>query len=88
MSVQNFCFARPSAKLPSPPLFSIIASGKRRQDIFPAGLLPYFTPSTFYFFLKVKSELTGCLLTQGTCKIKVYGVAPTIATEELAATVL
>jgi hypothetical protein len=30
--------------------------------------LPYFTPGTFYFFLKVKSELASCLLTQGTFK--------------------
>ncbi len=71
MSVQNFFFARPSDKLPSPPLFSIIGSRKRRQDVPPAWLLPYFTPATFYFFLKVKSELANCLLTQGTLKKKV-----------------
>jgi hypothetical protein len=29
---------------------------------------PYSTPATFYFFLKVKSELASCLLTQGTLK--------------------
>jgi hypothetical protein len=50
--------------------------------------LLYFTPATFYFFLKVKSELASCLLTQGTFKKSVYVVAPTIATEKLAATVL
>jgi hypothetical protein len=50
--------------------------------------LPYFTPATFFFFLKVKSELASCLLTQGTFKKKVQGVAPTFATEELAATIL
>ncbi len=68
MSVQNLFFARLSAKLPSPPLFSIIGSRNRRHDVLPARLLPYFTPATYYFFLKVKSELASCLLTQGTFK--------------------
>jgi hypothetical protein len=63
MSVQNLIFARLSAKLPSPPLFSIIGNGNRCQDVLPARLLPYFTPATYYFFLKVKSELASCLLT-------------------------
>ncbi len=88
MSVENFFFARLQAKLPTPPLFSITGSGKRRQDVLTARLLPYFPPATFNFFLKVKSELASCLLTQGTFKKKVQGVAPTIATEELTATVL
>ncbi len=76
MSVQNLSFARPSAKLPSPPLFSIISSGKRRQDVLPARLLPYFTPATFYFFLKVKSELASCLLTLGIFKKRLGGSPP------------
>jgi hypothetical protein len=71
MSVQNFFFARPSAKVPSPPLFSITGRGKRRQDVLPARVLTYFTPATFNIFLKVKSELASCLLTQGTFKKKV-----------------
>jgi hypothetical protein len=54
------CFCQPSAKLPSPPLFSIIGSEKRCQDVLPAPLLLSFTPATFYFFLKVKSELASC----------------------------
>jgi hypothetical protein len=28
--------------------------------------LPYFTSLAFYIFLKIKSELASCLLTQGT----------------------
>jgi hypothetical protein len=68
MSVKNLFFARPPAKLPSPPLFSIIGSGKRRQDVLPAPLLPFFTPAAFYVFLKVKSELASYLLAQGTFK--------------------
>jgi hypothetical protein len=46
--------------------------------------LLYFTPATFYFFLKVKSELASCLLTWGTFKESVWEVTPTIAKEELA----
>ncbi len=69
MTVQNLFFARPSAKLPSPPLYinnwdylGVEKSVKRFSQ------LHYFTPATFYFFLKVKSELASCLLTQGTFK--------------------
>jgi hypothetical protein len=68
MSVPNLFFARPSPKLPSPLLFSIIGIGKGRQDILPAPELPYFTPPAFYLFLKIKSELASRLLTQGTFK--------------------
>jgi hypothetical protein len=88
MSVPNLFFARPSAKLSSPLLFSIIGIGKGCQDVLPAPSLPYFTPPAFYLFLKIKSELASFLLTQDTFKKTVYGVAPTIATGELAATVL
>jgi hypothetical protein len=42
MSVQNLFFVRPAPKKPSPPLFSITACGKRRQDRLPAPYLPYF----------------------------------------------
>jgi hypothetical protein len=48
----------------------------------------YFAPAAFYLFLKVKSELASCLLTQGTYKKSLKGVAPTIITEKLAPTVL
>jgi hypothetical protein len=68
MSVPNFFFARPLPKLSSPLLFSIIGIGKGRQDVLPNPLLPYFTPPTFYLFLKIKSELASFLLTQGTFK--------------------
>jgi hypothetical protein len=85
MSVQNLFFARPSPKLLSPSLFSIIGIVKRRQDVLPAPLLPYFTTPAFYLFLK---ELASCLLTQDTFKKSVWGVALTIATGELANTVL
>jgi hypothetical protein len=88
MSEKNLFFARLSAKLPSPPLFSTIGSGKRCQDVLPAPLLPYFTPEAFYFFPKVKPELASYLLAQGTFKKSTKGVAPTIATEELTAAVL
>ncbi len=36
MSVPNLFFARPSPKLPSPLLFSIIGIGKGRHDVLPA----------------------------------------------------
>jgi hypothetical protein len=65
-------------------LFSIIGIGKRRQDVLPTPLLPYFIPPAFYLFLRVRSELASCLLTQGTFK----KIITTIATGELAATVL
>ncbi len=38
--------------------------------------LPYFTPATFYLFLKVKSEQASCLLTQGTFKKSLKGGPP------------
>jgi hypothetical protein len=41
---------------------------------------PYFAPAAFYLYLKVKSELASCLLTQGTFKKSSWGVAPTITT--------
>jgi hypothetical protein len=50
--------------------------------------LPYFTPATFYLFHKVKSELASCLLTQGSLKKSLLGVAPTIVTKKLAVAVL
>jgi hypothetical protein len=85
MSVQDLFFARPSPKVLSPSLFSIIGIGKKPQDVLPAPLLPYFTSPAFYLFLK---ELASCLLTQGTFKKSVWGVALTIATGELADNVL
>jgi hypothetical protein len=88
MSVKNLFFARPPAMLPSPLLFSIIGSGKRRSDCLPALLLPFFTPAAFYFFLKVKSELASYLLAQGTFKKSMKGVTPTIITLKLTAAVL
>jgi hypothetical protein len=68
MSVPNLFFAKPSPKLPSLLLFSIIGIRKGRQDVLPAPKLPYFTLLAFYLFLKIKSELASCLLTQGTFK--------------------
>jgi hypothetical protein len=68
MSVQNFFFARPAPKKPSPPLFSINGCEKRCKDVLPATFFTYFTPLVFYLLLKVKSELASCLLTQGTYK--------------------
>jgi hypothetical protein len=68
MPVPNLFFARPSPKLPTPLLFSILGIGKGRSDVLPAPKLPYFTPPAFYLFLKIKSELASCLLTQGTFK--------------------
>jgi hypothetical protein len=66
MSFPNLFFAKPLPKLPSLLLFSIIGIGKRRQDVLPVPLLPYFTTPAFYLFLKVKPELASCLLTHGT----------------------
>ncbi len=80
MSVQNFFFARPVPKKPSPPLFSITGCEKSIKMFSQLHFVPYFTPATFYPFLKVKSELASCLLTQGTLKKSLQGVAPTIIT--------
>jgi hypothetical protein len=44
-----------------------------RQDVLSAPLLPYFTPLAIYLFLKVKSRLANCLLTQGTFKNRAGG---------------
>jgi hypothetical protein len=68
MSVQNLFFARPAPKKPSPPLFSKLAVKKGIKMFSQLHFSPYFTPATFYLFLKVKSELASCLLTQGTLK--------------------
>jgi hypothetical protein len=46
--------------------------------------LPYFTPAAFYLFLKVKSKLARCSLTQVIFRESLKGVAP----YELAAAVL
>ncbi len=80
MSVQNLFFARPAPKKPSPPLFSTTGCRKKHKDVLPAPFFAYFTPSAFYILLKVKSELASCLLTQGTFKKSLQGVAPTIVT--------
>jgi hypothetical protein len=68
MSVPNLFFARPEPKKPSQPLFSITGCEKGIKMFFQLHFSPYFTPASFYLFLKVKSELTSCLLTQGTLK--------------------
>jgi hypothetical protein len=68
MSVQNLFFDRPSPKKPSLPLFLITGCEKGIKMFFQLHFSPYFTPATFYLFLKVKSELASCLLTQGTLK--------------------
>jgi hypothetical protein len=61
-------FASPAPKKPSPPLFSITGGEKGIKMFSQLHFSPYFTPATFYLFLKVKSELASCLLTQGTLK--------------------
>jgi hypothetical protein len=65
----NSFFARPSPKFPSLPLISAIGFGAKSVKM-TAQLhyLSHFTPAAFYPSLKVKSELTSCLLTQGTPK--------------------
>jgi hypothetical protein len=88
MSVQNLFFARQLPKKTWPPLFSLTGCGKGVNMFSHLHYLPYIAPAAFYLFLKVKSELASCLLTQGTFKKSLYGVAPTIVTEELAAVVL
>jgi hypothetical protein len=80
MSVQNLFFARPAPKKPAVPLFSITGCGKRRQDVLPAPFFAHFTPAAYYLLLKVKAELESCLLTQGTFKKSLSGVAPNIVT--------
>jgi hypothetical protein len=65
MSVQNLFFARPAPKKPSPPLFSITGCEKSIKMFSQLHFLSYFSPATFYLFLKVKSELA---MTQGTLK--------------------
>jgi hypothetical protein len=66
MSVQNLFFARPLPKKPSLPLFSITGCEKGVTMFSQLHYLPYFAPAAFYLFMKVKSELASCLLTQGT----------------------
>ncbi len=78
MSVQNLFFARPAPKKPSPLLFSITGCVKRSQNVLPAPFFAYFTPAAFYLLMKVKSELASCLMTKGTFKKSLQGVAPTI----------
>jgi hypothetical protein len=68
MSVQKLFFARPAPKTSLPPLFLITGCEKGVKMFFQLHFLPYFTPATFYLFLKVKSELASCLLTQGNLK--------------------
>ncbi len=80
MSVQNLFFARPAPKKPSPPIFSKTGCEKRPKDVLPAPFFAYFTPSAFYLLLKVKSASASCLLTQGTFKKSLQGVASTIVT--------
>jgi hypothetical protein len=66
MSVQNLFFARPLPKKPSLPQFSRTGCGKAINMFSQLHYLPYFAPATFYLFLKVKSKLASCLLTQAT----------------------
>ncbi len=80
MSVQNLFFARPAPKKPSQPLFSITGRVKRSQNVLPAPFFAYFVPAVFYPLLKVKLELASCLMTKGTFKKSLQGVAPTIVT--------
>jgi hypothetical protein len=77
MSVQNLIFARPAPKKPSPPLFSITACGKRRQDLLPAPYLPYFLSLP-------ESEIRAgkLLVDPGHLQEELVGVAPTIVTEK------
>ncbi len=85
---QNLSFARPSSKRPTPPLYLVFCGRKRRQDVLPASLFAIFRISGLFSCTEVKSELASCLLTQVTFKKSLYGVAPTIPTEEFAAVFL
>ncbi len=88
MSKQNLFFARPLLKLLSLSLFSklVLEQGVKMFSQLHYSL--YFAPPAIYLYLKVKSELASCLWTQGTFEKSLYEVTPTIATEELAASVL
>jgi hypothetical protein len=88
MSVQNLFYAMPLPKKLSLPLFSITGCGKGVNMFSQLHYLPYFAPAVFYLFLKVKSELASCLLTQGVFKKSLMRVTPTIITEELTTAVL
>jgi hypothetical protein len=68
--------------------FQLLAVEKGVKMFSQLHYLLYFAPAAFYLFLKVKSELASCVLTQGTFKKSLKGVAPTSVTEKLAAAVL
>jgi hypothetical protein len=69
MSVKNSFFARPPAMLPSPPIFSIIGSGKGVKMFSQRHYCRFSNQRPpLYFFLKVKPELASYLLAQGTFK--------------------
>jgi hypothetical protein len=68
MSVQNLFFARPLPKKAMLPVFSITGCGKGVNMFSQLHYSPYLAPVAFYLFLKVKSELASCSLTQGTFK--------------------
>ncbi len=68
MSAQNLIFASMLPKKPSLPLFLITGCGKGANMFSQLHYSSYFAPAAFYLFLKVKSELASCLLTQGTFK--------------------
>jgi hypothetical protein len=68
ISVQNLSFARPLFKKPSPPLFSVIGSGKRHQDNLPASLFAVFRTSILIYLPKNKVRAGGLFVTQNSYK--------------------
>jgi hypothetical protein len=48
--------------------FQLLAAEKGDKMFSELHYSLYFAPAAFYLFMKVKSELASCLLTQGTFK--------------------
>jgi hypothetical protein len=68
MSVKNLFLPGRSPKSHRLLYFQLLAVEKGVKMFSQLYLLLYFTSVAFYLFLKVKSKLASCLLTQGTFK--------------------
>jgi hypothetical protein len=68
MSVQNLFLPGRRPKSHRHLYFQLLAVEKVVKMFSQLHYSLYFAPAAFYLFLKVKSELASCLLTQGTFK--------------------
>jgi hypothetical protein len=76
MLVQNLSFARPSSKKPSPPLFSVIGGGKRRQDVLPASLFAVFRISGLFSCIESEIRAGKLLFDPGHLQEELVGGRP------------